>query len=235
MGGEHDPLLSRQQPGQHCPPARRQHPRQIARHQGQRARQDVRQHQIVTPYARSAAAIARRGVEAHEAGDAVPFGVPAGDGDRGGIDVARPDPPAQPPGGGDREDPGARSDIARMADRPPPRQIVERQQAPAGRGVLAGAEGGCRIEKDVDAAGRHAAAVMRAVNKEPPNRERWEGALIVGKPVALGQPLFADCDQHAACGRGGQGQTGGESGRQERRRRIGFDLPLLAPGPALEG
>ena len=101
-------------------------------------------------------------------------------------------PGAQQLGRGDRQNAGAGADIERSGDPAPPRQRFERDQAAAGRGMLAGAERGRRVEHDPDRPGRHTAAVMRAVDKEAADAQRRKRELVFGEPVAVGQSFLAD-------------------------------------------
>ncbi len=123
--------------------------REIGGHQRQRARQDVGQNQIMAPPAQPAAAISGSAADPHQAGDAVARDIVAGDRDRARIDVARPTP-----GGAaawPRRSTGCRCRRRYRADGAIRRRrasACERQQAAAGRGMLAGAERGRRIEHD---------------------------------------------------------------------------------------
>ena len=116
MRGEHDRLLPAQQSRQHHPPAGCQHLGEVAGQQRQRARQDVRQHQVVARSAQRAVAVSRRPADPHQPHDAVADDVMPGDPHGTTIDIARQNLAAQQFRRGDREDPGARADVERAAE-----------------------------------------------------------------------------------------------------------------------
>lgn len=85
-------------------------------------------------------------------------------------------------------------------------QPVERDQATARGWMLAGAKGGCRVDRDPDRAGRDAAPMVRAIDKKAADPQWRERQLVFRQPVALRQFLLADRDKLAAGGSGGQSQ-----------------------------
>jgi hypothetical protein len=66
---------------------------------------------------------------------------------------------------------------------------------------MAGAEGGARLDAQVDGAGRGAAAVVHAVDEEAPGPHRRQARQRHGQPVGVGQGLDGD----AQLGMAGQG------------------------------
>ncbi len=210
MRRQHDRLLPAQQTRQHRMPARREIMREIGRHDRQRARQDVREDQIVAVRAQHGAAIADCMADPHQPRDAVARGIMAGDRHRAGIDVARQHRAAQQFRRGDRQNPGAGADVERMADGALPRQRLECHQTAAGRGMLAGAESGRRVEQDADSTRWRPTAIMRAVDKEAADPHRWKSQLVLREPVAVGQRLFVDFKQLAASSGCGERQPCGQ-------------------------
>jgi len=202
MRRQDDRLLAAQQTRQYRPSAGCEVTREVGGQQCQRARQDVRQDQVMATPVQPAPAVSGGMADPHQAGDPVAGDIVAGDHDRPGIDVARQHPVAQQLGRGDRQYAGAAADIERMGDPAPSRQRLQRDQAAAGRGVLAGAKRGRRVERDPDRPGRDAAAMVRAVDKKAADAQGRKGELVLREPVAVGQFPFADLDQFAP-GRGG--------------------------------
>ena len=187
MRRQHDRLLMAQQSRQHRPPAGHQGSREIGGEQRQRARQDIRQNQIIAVPAQPATAKSGSVSDPHPAGNAVVRDIMAGDRDRVRIDVARANPAPQQLGGGDRQDAGAGADIERTVDPTPAHQSLECDQAALGRRMLAGAESGCSIEHDPDRPGRHPAPMMRAIDEKPADRQWRECQLVLREPVAVGE------------------------------------------------
>ena len=72
--------------------------------------------------------------------------------------------------------------------------------------MLAGAEGGGGVDAQADAARRHAALVMRAMDEIAPGDERRKARLVLGQPVALGHALDRDVRRRRAQRRPGQRQ-----------------------------
>src|SRR2546423_1568171 len=70
-----------------------------------------------------------------------------------GIDIAGDDSAVQPFGGGDRENAAAAANVERPAETPAPREFLHCQQTTTRRGMLTGAEGGCRVDFDRDRRG----------------------------------------------------------------------------------
>jgi len=95
MRGENDRLLTEEQPRQNGPPARRQGARQIGRHHGQRASQNIRQHQVVSGFFEFPIAVSRRPAGPHEACNTVAASVLACNIDGPLIDVAGQHPAAE--------------------------------------------------------------------------------------------------------------------------------------------
>ena len=96
-----------------------------------------------------------------------------------------------------------------------------------GRWVLAGTERGRRVHRDPDRSGRHAARMMRAVNKEPADPQGRKGQLVLRQPVTRRQPFLAGLGESSARGVGSERELSLELGVQQRRLPIGLDLPLL--------
>src|SRR5271170_2545683 len=99
--------------------------------------------------------------------------------------------------------------------------------------MLASAEGGRRIERDANRPGRHAAAMMRAVDKEAADPQRRKSKLVFREPVAIGQFLLADLDELSATRRGGKREPRRQLWGQNRRSRVSFEAPFVGCG--LEG
>lgn len=99
--------------------------------------------------------------------DAIACSIVPGHLDRARIDIAGEDLASQQFRGGDRENAASGSDVERLAIPPAPRQILEGDQASAGRRVLAGPECGCSVDDDADAAGRRTTVMMRSIDKKP--------------------------------------------------------------------
>ena len=175
MRRQHDWLLAAQQSRQHRPPPGREMAREVGGQQRQRARQDIRQDQVMMPPAYCGVAVSREVADPRQAGDGVARDIVAGDHDRARIDIAGRYLAPQQLGGGDRQDSGPGADIQRMGYSALLRQGLQGQQTTAGRGMLAGAEGGRRIERDADRPCRHPAAMMRAVDKEAADPQRRKG------------------------------------------------------------
>jgi hypothetical protein len=114
MRRQHDRLLATQQSRQHRPPAGGEVPRQVGGQQRQRARQDIRQDQIMMSPPYRAAAVSREVADSHQTGDGVVRHIAAGDRDRARIDIAGEYPAPQQLGGGDRQDSGPGADIQRI-------------------------------------------------------------------------------------------------------------------------
>lgn len=229
MGRQHDRLLPAQQSREHRASAGRQRRRQIGGQQRQRARQYVREDQIVAPSAHPQAAVARCAGNPHPCRNPVAHAIAAGDLRRPRVDVARRHPDVPQLCRGDRQNPGTGPDIERMA-KATPRQGFEGDQAGAGRGMLAGAECSRRIDRNTDGSRRRAAPMVRAVDEKLADPQRREGELVFGEPVALRQCLLAQFDKRTAGGGGGERQPGGERRREHGRPRIGLDPPLVSPG-----
>ena len=121
-----------------------------------------------------------------------------GDPHRRAIDIARQHRTVQPLCRGDRQDAAAGADVERPAEAAAPRQAVERHEAAAGRGMLAGAESRRRVDLNGDRAGRWFLAPMRAVHKKPPDPHRRKGPAVFRQPVALRQSLLDDVKEPAA-------------------------------------
>src|SRR2546423_3948606 len=143
---KHERLLPTQYPRQHRDPARREGALQIARHQRQWARQDIRQDQIVFVPAQGTAAITGGAQEARSGGEAVAAGMMPRDAHSFRIDVASDDRATQALRGGNRQDAAAGPDIQWPAKAAVPRQSVQGKQAAAGGGMLAGAERRRRVD-----------------------------------------------------------------------------------------
>ena len=89
---------------------------------------------------------------------------------------------------------------------------VERNEAAASRRVLAGAEGGRRVDQQADAARRHAAAPMRAMNEVAADGERREARLAFRHPVTRHDPRDGERRRRLAASGPGQFQHGLERG-----------------------
>ena len=185
------------------------------------------------PPAYFAAAVSREVADPHQAGDAVARDIVAGDRDRARIDIAGRYLAPQQLGRGDRQDSGPGADIQRMGYPALLRQCLQGQQTTAGRGMLAGAEGGRRIERDADRPRRHPAAMMRAIDKEPADPQRRKSELVFREPVAIRQFLLADLDEFSSTRRSGKREPRRQVRGQNRRLRVGFEAPFLGCG--LEG
>lgn len=120
MRRQYDRFLPTQQSRQYRPPAGRQGTGQIGGQQRERARQDVREDQIMLPPAQAAAAISGRVAKPHQQCHTVARDVVAGDRDRAWIDITRPHLTLQQLGCRDRQDAGAGADIERSGDAPTP-------------------------------------------------------------------------------------------------------------------
>src|SRR5271163_3449277 len=96
--------------------------------------------------------------------------------------------------------------------------------------MLAGAEGGRRIERDADRPGRHAAAMMRAVDKEAADPQRRKSKLVFREPVAIGQFLLADLDELSTTRRGGKREPRRQVRGQNRRSQVSFEAPFVGCG-----
>jgi len=114
MRRQHDRLLAAQQSRQHRPPARGEVTREVGGQQRQRARQDIRQNQIMIPPAYRMAAVSRKVADPGQASDTVTRNIVAGDLDRPSIDIAGQYPAPQQLGRGDRQDSGPGANIQRM-------------------------------------------------------------------------------------------------------------------------
>src|ERR1700680_4880595 len=136
--------------------------------------------------------VASRAHHADRAGEAIAPGMVAGHPHRARVDIAGDDLAVQPLRRRDRQDAAAGADSERTAEAAAPRQIIQRQQTTAGRGMLAGAESGRRVDLDRERAGWRRPAPMRAVHKKPPDTERRKGATVFQEPIALGQSFLDD-------------------------------------------
>jgi hypothetical protein len=96
------------------------------------------------------------------------------------------------------------------------RKVLKRHQATSGRGVLAGAESGCRVDRNADRASRCTIAVMRAVHKKSADPQRGKGELVLRQPVAGRQLFFTDFDKATCCRSGRESELRRERGRQYR-------------------
>ena len=114
MRRQHDRLLAAQQSRQHRPAVGGEVTREVGSQQRQRARQDIRQDQIMMPPAYRMAAVSRKVADPGQAGDAVTRNIVAGDLDRPSIDIAGQYPAPQQLGRGDRQDSGPGANIQRM-------------------------------------------------------------------------------------------------------------------------
>ena len=165
-------------------------------------------------------------VHAHQQRDAVAHDIAAGDADRIAVDVGRHHPVPQQFRRRDRQDAGPGPDIERMAKAMASRQPVERQEAAAGRLMLAGAECCRGVNQNPDRTGRDAAVMMRSADMEAADPLRWEGQLVFRQPVAVGEPLLPDLDERAASRRRGKSEPCGKRRRQQWSTRVGLDPPL---------
>jgi hypothetical protein len=86
---EHNRLLSEQQSGQHRAAAALKVTGEVGRQNRQRARQDVRQDQVMTRIADHAVTITSCCADFHEVCDAIAPGIVAGNGHSAGIDIGR--------------------------------------------------------------------------------------------------------------------------------------------------
>src|SRR5207244_6816490 len=136
--------------------------------------------------AQDAAAIARGADRPDLPGEPVAPGMMPRHPHRLGIDIAGYDPAVQPSGGGDRENAAAGADIERPAETPAPREPLQCQQTAARRWVLAGAEGGGRVDLDRDRRGRYRSVPMRAVDEKTTDALRLKGAAVLHEPRWLG-------------------------------------------------
>jgi hypothetical protein len=93
--------------------------------------------------------------------------------------------------------------------------------------MLAGAEGGRRVDPDRDRPRRHAAP------KGPADPQCRETALIFGQPIAVQQLFLAGIDERASGRSGGNGNPRHDGWGQHRRIRPSAHAPLL--GRHLEG
>ena len=71
------------------------------------------------------------------------------------------------------------------------RQAVERQQAAAGRAVMAGTEGERGLDLDADAVRFNAGAVVRAVHDKSAGRDRLQPDEALRDPILRGDALEA--------------------------------------------
>jgi hypothetical protein len=91
--------------------------------------------------------------------------------------------------------------------------------------MLAGAEGGGRVDFDGERAWRRPCPPMRAVHKKSPDAQGRKGAAIFGEPVALRQSLFDDIIQPAAGTSRGKRQPDFDIRIESGRARISLDPP----------
>jgi hypothetical protein len=121
-----------------------------------------------------------------------------GDSDRARIDIACEHIAMQQLRCRDRQYPCSRTDIEEPAKPMPPCQTLKCDQATASGGMLTGAKGGRRVDRDADSPSRNVAEIMRAVDKKPADSHRRKGELVLCQPVATRQPFLAGLDESAA-------------------------------------
>jgi hypothetical protein len=160
-------------------------PVRAAREGGRRAHerlgQQVRDHEV-----EAAAHAVRRGCSERDACNAVHRAVGARDRQDRGVGVDGEHAPDPEPGERDGEDAGPRADVERGADVVPLDGLLDRLEAAARGGVLAGAERHPGVDDDDLAApgGRH---VPRWCDHQPPSdRDRTMVAARVSRPVDRG-------------------------------------------------
>ena len=95
--------------------------------------------------------------------------------------------------------------------------MIERQQAAAGRTVMTGAERQRRFDLDADVVRRHAAAIMRAVNDEAAGGDGLQSGETLADPVLRGDALEAQrLAGIVAAGSGGEFAHRGLVGRHDK-------------------
>src|SRR6185503_7633377 len=90
-----------------------------------------------------------------------------------------------------REHAAAGAEVEHAARMLRAQEVIEREQAPARRAMVAGAEGERRRDLDTDLVDRYADAVVRAMYEEAPSRDRPQSGEARPHPVLCGDALEA--------------------------------------------
>ena len=117
---------------------------------------------------------------------AIGGGVGARRRDRDWVDVAACDALMKNQRAGDRQNPGAGSDIENPRLAPALGDSVERLETAERCAVMAGAEGERRLDFDADVVGAPPPPVMRAMDQHPAGAHRGEAGQRILDPVLLG-------------------------------------------------
>ena len=166
----------------------------------------------------------------HEASDAVPRRVVAGDVDSARIDIAGQHLATQQLRCSDRQNPGAGSNVERPAKPAMPRETLESQQTTAGRRMLARAKRCRGIHRNPNRPRRRPPAIMRAVNEKPADLQGRKRQLVFRHPIAGRQGFFCKRDQSSARRSRDKREPCLELDAQQRRLAIRLQLPLVRQG-----
>ena len=167
-------------------PARLQRRADLGRQMHQRCGQDVGEHQVIGRVL-SDARIAEAVREIEVAFGVVDLGVFVGDAGRRLVDVGADGDGRARLGRSNGQNAGAAADVQHLIEAFGLQQSVEGFQTADGRAVVAGPEGGARVDLQVHTAFRHLALVVRAIDEETPRLDRREAGQRHGQPVGVGQ------------------------------------------------